>query len=805
MVIARTPLVTGSPRGLEAAMLLTWAKSIWRVGLLIVVASWCILAVLAFADSGGTVSGHVKNEVGHALAGAFVELSGPTLPKSRVAVSDASGSYRFAEVSAGDYRLTFLLTGFLSVVKGNVEVSSVGSVVVDAVLRTSMTERIVVTGKSTFTNLADVPNPEESLIGIADAASQGAVTAAQIEARPILRPAEILETVPGLVTSQHSGEGKANQYYLRGFNLDHGTDFATTVAGMPVNMPTHAHGQGYSDLNFLIPELVSGVQYRKGPYDAEDGDFSTAGAADIVYTNTLPQAISRVWGGDGRYGRILFAQSPEAGSGRLLYAFEATTNDGPWVHPDDLKKYNGIVRYSRGDARNAFSVTAMGYDARWNSTDQVPDRAISSGLITRFGVIDPTDGGSTHRYSLSTEWQRAGDTTLTRVTGYLINYRLDLFSNFTYFLDDPVNGDQFEQADDRVVTGLQGNRSWQTEWFGHYTETTAGVQIRSDDIGTVGLYHTKDRDRLSTTRQDSVRQSSEAVYAETSTHWSPEFRTILGLRADLFQFHVRSDVAVNSGDERASIASPKIGLVLGPYAKTEFYLNAGSSYHSNDARGTTITVDPATLGPAERVTPLVRAKGAEVGVRTVIVPHLQSTLTIWRLDLDSELVFLGDAGTTEAGRPSHRDGLEWTNYYSPLPWLTLDADLASSRARFTNDDPVGDHIPGSLETALSGGIAMHSSRLFGSLRVRYFGPRPLIEDESVRSKSSTLVNGQFGCRFGTSLRATVDVYNLLNAEVSDIDYLYTSRLPGESLSGVVDVHTHPAVPRSFRAVLEFTF
>ena len=766
---------------------------------------WLLAPFAAFAHTGGTVSGRVTSEGGTPLAGAFVELSGPAVPKARIAVTDAGGSYFFSEAPAGLYRVTFALAGFTSLVKEGLEIPEEDTVVVDAVLRTSLTEQVVVTARRTFTSLAEVPNPEESLIGIAGAASQGAVTAAQIEARPIQKPAEILETVPGLVIHQHSGEGKANQYSLRGFNLDHGTDFATTVAGMPVNMPTHAHGQGYSDLNFLIPELVSGLQYRKGPYDAGDGDFSTAGAASIDYASTLPQSIAEVRSGGG-YGRILVADARDVGSGRLLYGFESTRSDGPWVNPDDLRKVNGVLRYSRGGESSAFSITAMGYDARWNSTDQVPDRAVASGALQRFGAVDPTDGGSSHRYSLSAEWQRAGDTTLARASGYVIDYRMNLFSNFTYFLDDPVNGDQFEQADDRVVAGFTGSRSWLTEWFGRSTETTVGVQLRHDDIATASLYHTKDRERLSTTRADSVRQSSEAVYAQARTEWSPRLRTVVGLRGDAFQFRVRSDIEVNSGDTSAALASPKLGLILGPFAQTEFYLNAGSSYHSNDARGTTITIDPATLQPAERVTPLVRARGAEVGVRTVAVPHLQSTLTFWRLDLDSELVFVGDAGTTEAGRPSHRDGIEWTNVFSPLHWLTLDADVAWSRARFTDDDPAGDRIPGALETIVSGGIAMHGrDKAFGSIRVRHFGPRPLIEDDSVRSKPSTLLSGQLGWRFGRTIRATLDVYNLLDAEVSDIDYFYTSRLQGEPLAGVDDIHTHPAVPRSFRAALEINF
>src|SRR5262249_31257257 len=285
----------------------------------------------------------------------------------------------------------------------------------------------------------------------------GAIPAQQLDARPLMRTGEVLETVPGVVISQHSGEGKANQYYLRGFNLDHGTDFATTVAGMPVNLPTHGHGQGYSDLNFLIPELVSGVQYSKGPYFADQGDFATAGAANINYASVLDRPIVRAGAGDEGFRRALVAASPRAGSGHVLAALEAIQNDGPWVRADNYRKVNGLLRYSRGDAVNGFSVTGLGYRARWNATDQVPLRAIESGRIDRFGGVDDTDGGDTYRYSGSLEWQRSRNNATTKVVAYGIGYDLNLFSNFTFFLNDPLHGDQIHQADHRFITGARAS------------------------------------------------------------------------------------------------------------------------------------------------------------------------------------------------------------------------------------------------------------------------------------------------------------------------------------------------------------
>ncbi len=338
-------------------------------------------------------------------------------------------------------------------------VPAAGQLQVDVMLHLSLSADVLVTGRQTFVNLADAADPAQNLVGIAVSASQGAITADQIAARPIMRTGEVLETVPGMIVSQHSGEGKANQYYLRGFNLDHGTDFATTVAGMPVNMPTHGHGQGYSDQAFVIPELVSGVQYSKGPYFAEQGDFSTAGAANINYTNSLQRPIAQVGAGADGFGRALFAVSPRVASGTLLAAFEAGHNDGPWDNPDHYKKLNGLVRFTRGNAARGFSVTGMAYHGDWNSTDQIPQRAVDEGIIDRFGAIDTSDGGHSYRYSGSFDWQTTSGSTNTRFTAYGIGYDMSLWSNFTFFLDDPENGDQFQQLDHRFVSGAKDRSS----------------------------------------------------------------------------------------------------------------------------------------------------------------------------------------------------------------------------------------------------------------------------------------------------------------------------------------------------------
>jgi outer membrane receptor protein involved in Fe transport len=658
----------------------------------------------------------------------------------------------------------------------------------------------------------EVTDSADDLVGTADSSTEGTVTPKQLEDRPVLRTGEVLETVPGVVISQHSGEGKANQYYLRGFNLDHGTDLATTVAGMPVNMPTHAHGQGYSDLNFMIPELISGVQYRKGPYYAEMGDFSAAGAVNMDYGYYLEHGIAQLTLGSFAYRRALVAASPSLAGGHLLYALEVFHNDGPWDHPDNYRKINGVLRYSRGDQQNGFSVTAMAYNGKWNATDQVAERAIEEGLISRYGSLDPSDGGLSHRYSLSAEWQQTAESSITKANAYVIDYALNLFSNFTYFLDDTVNGDQIEQADQRVISGFKVSQEWLGKLADHDMSNTIGLQVRNDNIAKVALYHTKERQILSVTSQDHVAQTSVGVYLQNRFQWMEKFRTVAGVRTDFYRFHVISDNPENSGVATDVIASPKLSLVFGPWAKTEYYINAGYGFHSNDGRGTTITTAP-------KVTPLVRAKGAEVGARTAVIPHLQSELTFWILDLDSELLFTGDAGTTEPSRPSRRYGAEWANYYTPISWFTVDADFAFANARFTDSDPAGDRIPGSPEGIISMGASIDNlSGFLGSVRLRYFGPRPLTEDNSVRSQSSTLVNARIGYEFYKNWRVTLDVFNVFDSKVSDVDYYYASRLAGEppcgpphtncdpsGSGGYMDIHTHPEDPREARVTLTATF
>ena len=644
-----------------------------------------------------------------------------------------------------------------------------------------------------------------SQLGIADSANAGVVTGKQLAARTVYRPGELLEVTPGLIVSQHSGEGKANQFYLRGFNLDHGTDLRTTIDGMLVNQRSHSHGQGWSDVNWLIPELAGTLDYRKGPYSAEDGDFAAAGSVSVHYVDTLPKTLVSLGVGENGYRRGLIAGSAGAAGGNLLYALELFHNDGPFTKGDNYRKINGVLRYSRGTEASGFNITGMAYNSTYNATDQIPKRAVDDGTLDRFSSVDPTDGGKVHRYSLSAAWHASAENTATKVNAYVINNRLRIYSNFTYFLDDPVNGDQFSQPDNRTDMTLNASHSWRGSLFGHKSESTVGIQVQRDAIRN-GLLSTRARQEISETRRDRIKETSVDAYFENTTHWAEKFRIVVGLREDYFAFNVHSSLDANTGKTHASLVSPKLSLIFGPWFKTEFYLNAGTGFHSNDARGTVIAVDPKSGDPATRVPGLVRAKGAEAGIRTEIVPRLQSTLSVYGLDFDSELIFEGDAGTTSAGRPSRRVGFEFSNYYKPSHWLTIDADIAYARARFRDPDPVGRRIPGAVEGVASLAASVDDlGPYFVALQFRYFGPRPLIEDDSVRSKSTTTLNGRVGYKIRRDVSVELEAFNLLNSKSSAIDYYYQSRLPSEGPDGQNDIHFHPIESRSARVTVNARF
>ena len=643
-----------------------------------------------------------------------------------------------------------------------------------------------------------------NLLGLTESASSGTATQKKIEAMVISRPGEILEVVPGVIVSQHSGEGKANQFFLRGFNLDHGTDLRTNLDDMPVNQRSHAHGQGWTDLNFIIPELVGRLDYRKGPYFSSTGDFSSAGATQITYANRLPQGQATLAYGANGYRRTLLTDSPDYAGGQVLYAIETLNNDGPFTHPDRYKKLNGVLKYSQGFSNNGFSLSAMAYKAKWNATDQIPLRAVQAGELGRFDAIDTSDGGEAQRYSLSGTWRRSDSDQASKISAFMIRNQSDLYSNFTYFLNDPIRGDQFNQPDRRVTTGLNASHTWHTHNPNSNDDITVGMQVQNDLIFN-GLHLTEQRVRHASVRSDKIQEANASFYVDWSRTWHPQIRTQIGLRQDNYRFKIESDRAENSGVQSENLISPSFNMIYLVRPDTEIFFNLGRGFHSNDARATTLRIDPASLEATQSAPGLVRSFGKEIGIRTEFIPKLSTSLAVFQLDFDSELQYLGDAGTTEAGPPSHRIGMEWTNQWQINEQVSLELSTAFAKARSRHTPKAESYLPGAIE-----GVTQMTLQLAkmgpwsGSLRLRHLGPRALTEDNSVRSKSSTTLNGRIGYRWNKQWAMEIEAMNLSNRAVSAIDYYYESRLKNESKSQS-DIHFHPMEGRSLRVQLHYLF
>lgn len=642
----------------------------------------------------------------------------------------------------------------------------------------------------------------ESLVGEAISASEGVVGRSDIAERPMLRTGDLLEFVPGLIATSHSGSGKANQYFLRGFNLDHGTDFSTFVDGMPVNMRTHGHGQGYTDLNFLIPEAVDALAYRKGTYYADVGDFSSAGSAQFHLADRVVAGEAALTVGGHGYRRGVVIDSIRIGAGDVLFAGEVQAYDGPWTDIDeDVRKRNVLLRYSADAGPGRAHATLMGYANRWNSPDQIPRRAVEQGLISEFGSINLDLGGESSRYSLSGGWEGPLLGGRSDISAYAIDSSLQLYSDFTYRLDDPVNGDEFAQIDERRIYGFRASQ----QWGGDRSRWRLGAEGRYDDIGRVALLRTSARRPVGTVRDDSVDERSIGVFAAHELRFSERWRSYVGVRRDQYRFEVQSSLPANSGTASAGITSYKGSLAYTPTRNLELYASYGTGFHSNDARGTTITLDPVSGDPAEKVNPLVRSKGGELGARVHLGDRFQATLAAWSLRLDSELLFVGDAGITEPSRRSRRNGVELGMYWFGGERFRASLEASYTDARFDDDDPAGKEIPGAIPLVVGAGASYHGDRgWLASAQVKHFGRYPLIEDDSVRSDGSTLLNLRVGrewARWG----AYLELLNALDSRDHDIDYYYASRLPGEPASGVDDLHFHVFPARSLRASLRYSF
>jgi TonB family protein len=612
------------------------------------------------------------------------------------------------------------------------------------------------------------------------AASARSVRDRDLRLRAIERPADLFRVTPGLLVVQHAGGGKANQYLLRGFDADHGTDIAFSVDGVPLNMVSHGHGQGFADANGIIPELVEGVELSKGPYFVENGDFATAGAIDLRTRRTGESSLSVGGGSFGTLRAVGIAAPPVAGGWHPLLALELLRTDGPFQNPERFQKRNLFARLSYDiDTRSRLSLTATAYGGSWNASGQLPSRAVRAGQVDFFGALDPTEGGASTRENLYLDYHFRPDpaSELTALI-YLTHYDFTLYSNFTFFARDPVDGDQIEQRDSRSITGARASYRWLRQWRGILFDSSVGGDARADAIAN-GLDHDRARERLARVVDDQVAESSIGAYAKEELQLGRRVRLVGGLRVDHFTFGVDDHLedlgtrgTATSGIRGATQVSPKASLVLSPHPSTDLFVNFGVGFHSNDARGVVRGTDPAT--------PLTRSLGYELGARTRLAERrLELAVALWRLDLEGETVWVGDEGTTESAGATRRVGVEAEGRAELRPWLFADADVTWSDARYRHNAGNGDAVALAPRLTVSAGLSvLHPRGWRGGLRGLYVAARPATEDGFLQAEATTLVDLFAAYRRGP-LELSLTVENLLDRRYKAAQFATVTRLAGE--------------------------
>ena len=634
------------------------------------------------------------------------------------------------------------------------------------------------------------------------AASETTTLGADLAMRPIETPSDLLRAVPGLVTGQHAGGGKADQILLRGFDADHGTDVAIAVDGIPNNLVSHAHGQGYADLHWLIPELVESIDARRGPYFADQGDFGTAGAVRFSTRDRFEAPVFRAEAGSFSTRRLLAAGSPAVEPFSTVLAAELHTTDGPFDDPQDLRRMNlfgKILRPFGSDGK--FALSGAVYDGSWNASGQIPERAIASGLLDRFGSVDPSEGGRSQRYALSGAWNwRPGATSEASVNVFAVDYTLDLVSNFTFFADDPVNSDGIEQVDRRRYYGAGATRRWVGVVGNTILATTVGGSTRFDDAD-VSLFHQRERERLAVVNDATVREGSASVFVQEETTVHPRLRLVGGLRYDAFRFDVESHLppgtgSVESGRTTETILQPKAAVIVSLPAETDLFLDYGVGFHSNDARSTVVN--------ESGIPSLPRTAGFEIGARSrpeAWGGRVELAAALWRLDVENELVYVGDAGGTDVRGRSRRRGLDFTARARLARRLWADLDAAWSHAEFVE---TGDPVPLAPVRVLAAGVTSQFPRGFeGALRARHIADRPAEETGTFIAKGYTVLDARLALNHGP-LEYALEIFNLTDTDFREAQFYNVSRLPNEP-APVGDIHLTPGVPRSFRFDISWRF
>ncbi|MEM1094503.1 MAG: TonB-dependent receptor [Bacteroidota bacterium] len=663
-------------------------------------------------------------------------------------------------------------------------------------------------------------------------ASSSALRAFDLLTRPTDSAQDLLRLVPGLITAQHAGGGKAEQIFMRGFDADHGTDVALTIDGMPINMVSHGHGQGYADLHFIIPEVVQRVDVHKGPYRADQGNLATAGSVHYTTRDHLEHSLVRVEGGNfgtSEVTALLQLPSPTAHQGAYL-AGQFYRTDGPVDVPQGLNRFNLFGKVHRHlNASTEVALTASSFSSAWDASGQIPQRAVDQGLIGRFGTLDPLEGGATTRHAIGVAYETHTEGHDLDLNAYAGQYRFKLFSNFTYFLDNEEGGDMIEQTDDRMFYGLHGRYRVQQPLGTMYSTTTLGGGVRADDINAT-LWESPQRVRGQALVDADMTERNLFLWGQEELIVRPWLRVQAGLRADYFTFDVDdqlegvSDVRPRaSGFAQQVIVNPKASVVVSPMPSLDVFVNGGSGFHSNDARNVVQQARREELArtqqqvpPSQRLSPtdvndeetfygtLPRAVGGEVGLRKQFGPRAMLSAAVWQLDLESEYVYVGDGGFTELNGPSRRYGLDLEGRVALTPWLSADADvnLANGRLR---DAPAGeDHIALSPRVTSTGGLSVrHPQGFTAGLRYIHIGDRPANESGSVTAEGYTILNAVAALQVGT-VEVSLALENLLDVAWNEAQFDTESRLRGEA-APVSELHFTPGTPRHIRLGIGYRF
>ncbi|WP_179376205.1 TonB-dependent receptor [Winogradskyella wichelsiae] len=618
---------------------------------------------------------------------------------------------------------------------------------------------------------------------------------------PVNSTQEVLRKVPGLFIGQHAGGGKAEQLFLRGFDIDHGTDVSISVDGMPVNMVSHAHGQGYSDLHFVIPETVNKIDFGKGAYYAQEGDFNTAGYVNFKTKDYLKESeISFTVGQFNTMRTVgLFDLLENTKNQNAYVALEYINTDGPFESPQNFNRLNLFGKYVMFSPENdKLTLTASHFTSRWDASGQIPQREVDNGNITRFGAIDDTEGGQTERTNLNVTFDKyIDDNTKLSTNAFYSHYAFELYSNFTFFLEDPINGDQIFQKEDRNIIGLNTAITHNTNLGDTELTLTSGIGLRHDISDDVELSRTLNRSTtLENIQLGDINQTNIDAFVNAEFEFG-KFKVAPALRLDYFKFMYNDALQTNytTLSETKTILSPKLNFFYNAQDNLQLYLKSGLGFHSNDTR-------VVVANGGEDILP--RSYGADLGTVWKPFPKLVVNSALWYLFLEQEFVYVGDAGIVEPSGKTRRFGLDLGLRYQLTDWLFLDTDATLTNARSIDEADGQDYIPLAPDFTLVGGVSIDDLNGFsGGLRFRYLDDRAANEDNSIVAEGYMVTDFNVNYSFN-KVTLGLAIENLFDVEWNETQFATESRLQGEAQS-VEEIHFTPGTPFFIKGTVSYRF